>query len=148
MELFRIWFAVLCLALAAVIGFRAYRLRIHRVEVRREAAVLDPSYLESLRRLEAATGKKIVAEVVAHYLAESPRRLARMREALASGDAADFRFVAHSLKGSSAQIGAVTVAEKCQEIEHRAAGGTLEGAGALLDDIDRELGRIAVALGS
>ncbi|HSF44112.1 MAG TPA: two-component regulator propeller domain-containing protein [Thermoanaerobaculia bacterium] len=113
-----------------------------------EPAVLDPSYLEGLRRLEAAAGKKIVAGIVESYLAESPRRLARMREALASGDAADLRFVAHSLKGSSAQIGAVTVAEKCQEIEHRAAGGALEGAGALLDDVDRELGRVAVALGS
>jgi HPt (histidine-containing phosphotransfer) domain-containing protein len=147
-EVFRIWFAVLCLALAAVIGFGVYRRRIHRVEARREAAVLDPSYLESLHRLEAAAGKKIVGEIVERYLAESPRRLARMREALASGDTADLRFVAHSLKGSSAQIGAVTVAEKCQEIERRAAGGTLEGAGALLDDIDRELGRVAVALGS
>jgi two-component system, sensor histidine kinase and response regulator len=147
-EPFRIWFAVLCLALAAVIAFRAYRLRIHRVEARREAAVLDRSYLESLRRLEAATGKKIVAEVVAHYLAESPRRLARMREALASGDAVELRFVAHSLKGSSAQIGAVTVAEKCQEIEHRAVVGSLEGAGVLLNDVDRELGRVATALGS
>ncbi|HSF44122.1 MAG TPA: response regulator [Thermoanaerobaculia bacterium] len=113
-----------------------------------EPAVLDRSCLESLRRLEAATGRKIVAEVVAHYLTESPRRLARMREALASGDAAALRFVAHSLKGSSAQIGAVTVAEKCQEIEHRAAGGTLEGTGELLDDLDRELGRVAAALGS
>ncbi|HEX3529731.1 MAG TPA: two-component regulator propeller domain-containing protein [Thermoanaerobaculia bacterium] len=108
----------------------------------------DPRYLDRLAALEAATGSAIVQQVVERFLAEAPRRLADMRQALAKGDGASLVFAAHSLKGSSAQLGALLLAELSGEIE---AGGIVLAAGrgsaeTTLEEIARELERVAPVL--
>jgi len=74
-------------------------------------------------------------------LAETPRRLAKMREALARGDAADLSFVAHSLKGISAQLGVVRVATVSSDLERLGREGELGGAAGLLNELEREIAR-------
>ena len=109
---------------------------------------LDASRLEALRQLERASSRSLVAEVVDSFLAESPRRLARLREAIAAGDRETAVFVAHSWKGSAAQLGAAALAEVCRRIE----GLLKEGAADLavlapaVDEAERELERVAAAL--
>jgi len=110
------------------------------------SSTLDPSYLESLRRLEAATGREMVATVVNGFLAETPRRLARAREALERGDVEAFVFAVHSLKGSSAQLGATRLAALCGEAEDAGREGSLEGLAPRLRDIDAEAERVATEL--
>jgi CheY-like chemotaxis protein/anti-sigma regulatory factor (Ser/Thr protein kinase) len=78
---------------------------------------LDPTCLDSLRRLGEATGRPILRKIVALYLAETPRLLERMQGAVRQSDAEVLAFVAHSFKGSSGQIGAVQVAALSAEIE-------------------------------
>jgi HPt (histidine-containing phosphotransfer) domain-containing protein len=86
-------------------------------------------------------GKPLLQTLVDTYVAETPRRLARMREAVARADAADLTFVAHSLKGISAQIGVVRVAELSAEIERMGGNAELGGAAGLLAELEREVGR-------
>ncbi|HSU84861.1 MAG TPA: ATP-binding protein [Thermoanaerobaculia bacterium] len=105
------------------------------------SAPLDPARLASLRRLGETSGKPLVQNLIETYLAETPRRLARLREALARADAADLIFAAHSLKGISAQIGVVRVAEISGEIERAAGNAELDGAAGLLTELEREVGR-------
>jgi signal transduction histidine kinase/CheY-like chemotaxis protein len=105
------------------------------------ASPLDPSYLASLRRLGEVTGRPLVREIVESYLIEAPRRLERLRQALLRGDVEDLVFVAHSLKGSSAQIGAVRVAAVSAELEQRGRRAALTGAAGLLADLQREIDR-------
>jgi signal transduction histidine kinase/CheY-like chemotaxis protein len=102
---------------------------------------LDPKRLDSLRRLGETAGKPIVQPLIETYLAETPRRLARMREAVARSDAADLNFVAHSLKGISAQLGVVRVAEISAQLERMGAEAELGGAEQLLAALERELER-------
>jgi CheY-like chemotaxis protein/HPt (histidine-containing phosphotransfer) domain-containing protein len=102
---------------------------------------LDPARLASLRRLGESNGKPLLQTLVDTYVAETPRRLARMREAVARADAADLTFMAHSLKGISAQIGVVRVAELSAEIERMGGNGELGGAAGLLAELEREVGR-------
>ena len=108
----------------------------------------DPSSLDRLAALGAATGRDVVQPVVERFLTEAPRRLAEMRQALAKGDGATLVFAAHSLKGSSAQLGALLLAELCGEIE---AGGIALAAGrggaeTTLEEIARELERVTPVL--
>ena len=110
------------------------------------SSTLDPSYLEGLRRLEAATGRELIATVVNGFLAETPRRLARAREALERGDAGAFVFVVHSLKGSSAQLGATRLAALCGEAEAAGREGSVDGLAARLTDIEAEVQRVAPEL--
>jgi signal transduction histidine kinase/ligand-binding sensor domain-containing protein/CheY-like chemotaxis protein/HPt (histidine-containing phosphotransfer) domain-containing protein len=111
-----------------------------------ETPVLDPSYLDRLRQLQEATGRSVVAEIVDSFLGEAPRRLARLRAGLAAGDGEAVAFTAHSLKGSSAQLGALRLAAVSHSLELRGRQGPLEGAGELVAEIEREIERLAPAL--
>jgi signal transduction histidine kinase/DNA-binding response OmpR family regulator len=102
---------------------------------------LDPARLSSLRRLEESTGKPLVQGLIATYLAETPLRVERMWEAVARADAADLVFVAHSLKGISAQIGVVRVAELSARLEQMGKNDGLDGVAGLLAELEREIGR-------
>ena len=107
---------------------------------------LDLALLDSLRRLEEMTGKPLIHEIVDGFLAEAPRRLALLQDALARADAKDLVFLAHSLKGSSGQIGAVRVAALSRELEQAGRRDDLGSAPALLDELERELARVAPLL--
>jgi len=77
-------------------------------------------------------------------LDETPQRLEGMRQALIRTDGKDLTFLAHSLKGSSAQIGAVRVASLSAELEEKGAKTDFNNAadraslGDLLAEIERE----------
>ena len=117
-----------------------------------QGPILDPACLDNLRRLGELTGKPLLSQVLDLYRSETPKRLQRMRESLLHSDAENLLFTAHSLKGSSAQIGAIQVAALSAEIEHRAQSGHLGDVGGLgdmaglLDDLEREIGRAMAAL--
>ena len=109
--------------------------------------LVDLDRLDGLRRLGDLAGKPLLLEVVDSFLAETPRRLRRMREALARADAQELTFVAHSLKGSSSQVGALRVAALSFELEKR--GTTSPDLSALPDlvgDLEREFARVAPLL--
>jgi DNA-binding response OmpR family regulator len=111
-----------------------------------EPPVLDPSYLDRLRQLQEITGRSVVGEIVDSFLSEAPRRLSRLREALAAGDGEALAFAAHSLKGSSAQLGALRLASLSHALELEGRQGTLQGAAGIADEIEREIERVAPAL--
>ena len=111
-----------------------------------DPSTLDPARLDSLRRLGEMAGKPLLREIVDSFLTEMPRRVARMREALGRTDAADLAFVAHSLKGSSGQIGAMRVAALSFELEKQGKSADLAAAPALLAELERELKRVAPLL--
>ena len=111
-----------------------------------ELAVLDPGRLASLRRLGELTGQPLARDLIERFLEETPGRLERMRVALVRGDAAELAFIAHSLKGSSGQLGALRVAALSGELEGRGKNEDLSGASGLLAEIQQETTRVALLL--
>ena len=107
---------------------------------------LDLDRLDSLRRLGELAGRPLLGEIVDSYLAEMPQRLERLRAALDRGDGPDLTFVAHSLKGSSNQIGAKRMAALSAELEQRGQSGELAPAAPLLAELVREADRVAPLL--
>ncbi|HSS47694.1 MAG TPA: Hpt domain-containing protein, partial [Thermoanaerobaculia bacterium] len=107
----------------------------------------DPTYLDKLRQLGELSGTPLAKEVVTHFSIETPQRLDRMRQALLQSDVKDLAFVAHSLKGSSAQIGAVRIAALSAELEEKGGKADLtnddarDGLSHLLAEIEREVER-------
>ncbi|MFF7708269.1 Hpt domain-containing protein [Pseudomonas sp. NPDC007930] len=73
------------------------------------------------------------------FLEDSATRVAHLREAR---DARDLGQAAHSFKGSSANMGAVQLAELCRELEQRAFHGPLQGIEDLVSRIDLEFGTV------
>jgi two-component system sensor histidine kinase/response regulator len=81
-------------------------------------------------------------EVIQMYLVSTRDALARMRDALAAGDATLLRGLAHGLKGGSRTVGAAALGELAHELERLAetsdfasAHGALEGAAVAFDHV-------------
>jgi HPt (histidine-containing phosphotransfer) domain-containing protein len=106
---------------------------------------LDGAALESLRELG---GDDFLAEVIDTFLADVETLLATLRRALAEGDAAEVRRMAHTLKSNGATLGATEFAELCRVLEQQAKDGHLEDAPALVARIEEERRSLELALGA
>lgn len=99
------------------------------------------------------TLREIMQEEYPHLLEtfrdDSFQRLALLRAALAAGAAEEIRQLAHSFKGSSSNMGAVRLAERCRQLESLAREARLDEAcaclAALADDLDAVLHRLFAA---
>jgi len=77
--------------------------------------VLD---LTRLKELEAQLGdRSLLRDTVRTYLTEMPRRRDALRAAVRDDDRAAVKLVAHSLRSSSAMLGATSLAQRCAEVE-------------------------------
>ncbi|MCP5141754.1 MAG: response regulator [Gammaproteobacteria bacterium] len=65
------------------------------------------------------------------YLSETPKLLENIDTSIANGDPAGLRLAAHSLKSSSANMGAMALSETARDLEHLGRDGHLEGIGDL-----------------
>jgi HPt (histidine-containing phosphotransfer) domain-containing protein len=86
-----------------------------------EPAPLDIGVLATL---ESDIGDRgFVVDTIEVYLAELPDRVAAICRSLLEGDARGVKAVAHSLKSSSAMLGAIPLSEVCAQLEATAAAG-------------------------
>ncbi|NJL21988.1 MAG: response regulator [Leptolyngbyaceae cyanobacterium SM1_3_5] len=83
-------------------------------------AALDPQAAQVLYEL---LGAEVLVELIDSYRQESPRLLQRMQDAIAERDAMALRLAAHTLKASSATLGAIALSQLCQSIEIQAMQG-------------------------
>ena len=82
------------------------------------------------------------AELAELFRTDSPKRIAALRTAQASGDTAKLASIAHALSGSTASIGATGLAALCKELELRSKAGILEDVAPKLAAIELEYARI------
>ena len=79
----------------------------------------------------AGGAPEIFQELIDEYLTMAKEVVAGIERALATSDARAAEHAAHSLKGSSAMMGAHHVKLACEAIERAAAGGDLAAARAI-----------------
>lgn len=87
-----------------------------------------------------------VGELVDEFLADAPVQLAAMRAAVEQGDAAELVRPAHTLKGTSANLGAALLAAECRAIEELAKSGAIDGASGRIDVAEAALALAAEEL--
>ena len=90
--------------------------------------VLDQLALASLRELQDEGDPDIVAEVGSLFLKHSPDKVEAILQAVEKNDAKGLQLAAHSLKSSSAYIGAMHLSALAKELEMTGRCGILEGA--------------------
>jgi len=88
--------------------------------------VLDAAVIAELR---AATGDDdaFIAELIESYLAEGQANVDSLSAAAAQSDLAVFTRAAHTLKSTSATIGAMRLSELCRGLEEAARSGRTDG---------------------
>jgi CheY-like chemotaxis protein/HPt (histidine-containing phosphotransfer) domain-containing protein len=88
--------------------------------------VLDRSVLHQLA--EDLGGVDALKDAVRIFLSATPGLLATLRDAAARGDAAAIQRAAHTLKASSAMLGAAGLSARCQQLERSARTSSLHDA--------------------
>ncbi len=112
------------------------------------AVPLDPTIVTSLYDLarDSETGIAGIRDVVVTFLDDGGLRLEELRVAVRDGDIASVERLAHTLAGSSANLGARDFARGCREIEARAGAGDLTEVPMLMARVDEAFTVASAAL--
>ena len=110
--------------------------------------VLDPRVIQELRELGGEDDPDLLADLVQMFLQDAPGRMKQIEEALASGDIKALEHAAHTLKSSSANIGARGLSAICKRMEELARAKSTDGMSELFSASIGEYGDVATALRS
>ncbi|HEV7817176.1 MAG TPA: response regulator [Janthinobacterium sp.] len=94
--------------------------------------------LENIRALSASDGDALLQRVIHAYVDDTPQHLQALRMAIAALDTEHIRKAAHSLKSSSANIGAEALAQLCKAMETLGRSASTDGAAGILTDMEQE----------
>lgn len=93
---------------------------------------VDLTMLDSYAELQVKGEPDLVVELIDLYIEDALVKMRGMHEVLAGRDGAALKRLAHSLKGSSGNVGARSVAALCAELERIDCDDSFEKAGELL----------------
>ncbi len=79
--------------------------------------VLDPERLAALRSLDGDDEPDVSREVAGLFLTSTEEGIGMIEAALAAGNAADLRVLAHRVKGSCGNVGATRLEALCKDLE-------------------------------
>jgi HPt (histidine-containing phosphotransfer) domain-containing protein len=100
-----------------------------------EQAIIDtPTY----NQLKEVMGADFVAEIIDTYYNETGVLIDQLSQALTSGDAVSFGRYAHSIKSSSASLGALVFSRQARELEMMGKENNLSGAGLKLERLSAD----------
>ncbi|HGM7310711.1 TPA: ATP-binding protein [Stenotrophomonas maltophilia] len=104
--------------------------------------VLDRDVLDELHAVIGDTALQIVSV----FLEDAPAMVQQLQQAAQSSDEPRLQAIAHSLKSSSANVGALSLSAIAQRIEHEARSGSLQRPAVAVALLVAEFARARVAL--
>ena len=108
--------------------------------------IIDSEAIKNLRALNPGDGDEFLREITAIFFEDMPRRIAELDQSLLSGDTGKFSRAAHSIKGSSGNLGAVALRDVAGQLEHRSQKEGLGDVALLLADLKVQFGRAQAEL--
>jgi CheY-like chemotaxis protein/HPt (histidine-containing phosphotransfer) domain-containing protein len=108
--------------------------------------VLDSIALQTIREAMGEDAKEVVNELIDCYFVEATKLLQGIDNAMTQHNAAELRQAAHTLKSSSAALGAIPLTKVCQELETIACTGTIANGAGLVPLLRAEYERVRTAL--
>jgi len=106
----------------------------------------DPLDRAAIDNLLEMGGSELLSELAEMFSGETSSALPALREAATASDTQSVERVAHTLKGSSGNMGAQKMSAICAELEDVGASGDLSRAPELLERLEEESGRVRTAL--
>lgn len=107
---------------------------------------LDAAALQRLRDLDPTGGGQLVPRVMRAFDGSLQRLAEQLATARVAGDTQTLRHVAHTLKSSSASVGALALARLCAEIEAVVRDGSPTPLEPLLDAFEAEAKAVLAAV--
>jgi len=96
----------------------------------------DPGMVAALRSMVKPGQPDIFLELLAIYQKMLPGQLAQMRQAVADKQPEALEHLSHKLRGSSANLGATTIASLCSRLEALGEEKRLKGAEEILNELE------------
>ncbi len=112
----------------------------------KEEPWLDSKALDTIRALQRKGKPDLLSRVVRIYLEDSLRLLETLRQAVSQRDAEMVKRHAHTLKSSSANVGAVRLSTLCKDLEKMDLEGASEKGSHILSKIETEYAGVRSAL--
>jgi len=103
--------------------------------------VIDPQAIENLRSLNPGDNDEFLREITNIFLEDTPLRIAELEQSHATGDVAKFTRAAHSIKGSSANLGAMALRSVAERLENQARSDGVASGAHFIAEIKMEFGR-------
>ncbi len=113
-----------------------------------EPSGIDPAVFAGLAELGGVDSASLLRELIGLFLSDAAAYIDALRRAAGSGDRRSLETAAHTLKGSSASIGARAMAALCRALERLGDGAPPDAAPALIDRLEREFERVRGDLAS
>jgi CheY-like chemotaxis protein/HPt (histidine-containing phosphotransfer) domain-containing protein len=110
------------------------------------APTIDTRAWDSIRSLQRPGQPDMLCKVIDKYLSSSRQLIETMRTAVSQRDAGVLHRTAHSLKSSSATLGALRLAALCKEVEAMGRTNALDGVASLWENIEAEYALVQEAL--
>lgn len=92
-----------------------------------QTPVVDSEAIANLRALSPDDGGTFLKEILGIFIEDTPRRITELHSARMSGDATVFVRAAHSIKGSSSNVGASELRSIAERLELHARQKGIEG---------------------
>jgi HPt (histidine-containing phosphotransfer) domain-containing protein len=108
--------------------------------------VLDLSVMAAIRALGAPGEPDVYTEVAHLFLADVPIHLSALSAAIAARSVESVAQIAHRLRGSALEMGALRMAPLCAAIERAARAGSLEHTAPQAESLGCEFAAARVAL--
>lgn len=106
-----------------------------------DSTVIDPQAIENLRALNPGDQDEFLREIAGIFLEDTPLRIKELQDSLKAGDSGKFVRAAHSIKGSSANLGAMLLRSVAEKLEHQARTDGLGGVAPLVAEIIAQFSR-------
>jgi CheY-like chemotaxis protein len=110
------------------------------------AMSVDRRVLDSISAFQGGSGQALLRNIVTRFADTARTQLGMLREKHTEGETDAVRRIAHTLKSSSAALGANCVSRCCAEIETRAGRGELAPLPSFLSTLEQELAAAVIHL--
>jgi HPt (histidine-containing phosphotransfer) domain-containing protein len=107
---------------------------------------IDTEVLQGLHKTLGANASQFLTQLIDVYLEETPSLLKAMDTAVAQTDAGAMQQAAHTLKSSSASLGAMTLSKLCEQLESLGHSQSMTGAREIVVQLESEYERVKTAL--
>jgi HPt (histidine-containing phosphotransfer) domain-containing protein len=116
------------------------------VQATHHSPPIDQKMLANLRALQREGQPDVLGKVVDIYFSNASKLLGTLREAVTRGDAHTMQQAAHGFKSSSGNVGALTLAGLCKDLEVMGRANCTANAAEVLSAIEAEYGAVRGAL--
>jgi HPt (histidine-containing phosphotransfer) domain-containing protein len=109
-------------------------------------SIIDPAAIANLRALSPDDGDSFLKEILTIFIDDTPSRIAELHDSRSAGNAVTFMRAAHSIKGSSSNVGASELRAIAEQLEHHAQHNGLTDVEARVAELEASFFRAKSAL--